>query len=178
MRSSARFLGASFLVAVVLAVAPRVAKAQEGEYDSVAMEQNRGLKMGVGPTLVLPLRSDGPYGAGLTVEGRYGIQVGPTVIAPGGRIAGYVIAERGVGLAMPTARVTMPVGPLAPYLLGGVGVGGLTNDSESGVALLGGGGLMIHFGRVIAFGAEATYQAITGTEMKTVTVMPVIAFGG
>jgi len=173
-----RFAASSFLAVAVLVAVPRVAKAQEGEYDGVAMEQNRGLKIGIGPTLLLPLRGDGPYGGGLTLDGRYGIQAGPTVIAPGGRVAGYVISGRGVGVVMPTARLTLPVGPLAPYLLGGIGVGGLTNDSESGLALLGGGGLMIHIGRVFAFGAEATYQAITGTEMKTVTITPAIAFGG
>jgi hypothetical protein len=177
MRRSARFVGASFLATAVLAVVPRVAMAQE-ESESVAMEQNRGLKIGLGPTLVLPLRTDGPYGGGVTIDGRYGIQIGPTVVAPGGRVAGYVISERGVVIAMPTARLTLPVGPLAPYIVGGVGIGGLTNDSESGLALLGGGGLMIHVGRVVAFGAEATYQAITGTELKTVTVTPAISFGG
>jgi hypothetical protein len=178
MRCMARLAAESFVAAVVLVAAPRVAKAQEGEYDSTAMEQSRGLHLGVGPTLLLPLRSEGPYGGGVTVEGRYGIQVGPTVVAPGARAGGYVIADRVVVVAMPMARVVLPVGPLAPYLVGGVGIGGLTNDSEGGAALLGGGGLMIHVGRVVAFGAEGTYQTITGTELHTWIITPTIAFGG
>jgi hypothetical protein len=170
-----RFLGASLLAVVALVATPRVAAAQE-QATSVAAQQNRGLKVGLEPTLVLPLRSNGPWGGGLSVDGRYGIPVGRTVIAPGGRISGYLISERAIGIAMPTARVTVPVGPLAPYLVGGVGVGVVTNDSEAGAALLGGGGMMIHVGRGVAFGAEATYQTITGTEFNTVTISPTIMF--
>jgi hypothetical protein len=58
--------------------------------------------------------------------------------------------------------VTVPVGPLAPFVVGGVGFGGITNEGETGVALIGGGGLMIHFGHVFGLGAEMTYQTITG----------------
>src|SRR6185295_4978145 len=147
---------------------------QEGESQGPAMQANRGFKLGVGPTLLLPRRTGGPYGAGLTLDGRYGIEAGPTVLAPGGRLAGYYVSDRFAAVAMPTFRVTVPIGPLAPFLIGGVGAGWLTNVSESGVALLGGGGLMIHVGRFVAFGAEATYQAITGTELKVVTIGPSI----
>lgn len=179
MRSLARQFVISSVALAALAVLPRCAEAQEGdEYDGNAVRQNRGLKVGLGPTLVVPLHDNGPYGFGVNVDVRYGIQVGPTVVAPGGRVAGYYISGRGVGVAMPTARITLPIGPLAPYILGGAGVGGLTSDTEGGAALMGGGGLMIHVSNVVAFGAEATYQAITGTELHTWTITPAIAFGG
>src|SRR5689334_5695769 len=114
------------------------ASAQE-RAEGAAVSANRGFKLGLGPTLLLPLRDGGPYGGGARLDGRYGIQAGPTVLAPGGRLEGIVISSRFVGTAMPTFRVTLPVGPLAPYVIGGVGVGVLSNDAESGVALLGGG---------------------------------------
>jgi hypothetical protein len=178
MRRILRLTIASVVAAIVLVATPSIARAQESETSGVALQANRGLKVGLGPTLVLPFHEDGAYGGGLTLDARYGIPAGPTVIAPGGRLAGYLISQRFVGLAMPTARVTFPVGPLAPYLVGGLGAGGLTNDGETGLAAMAGGGLMIHVGRVFAFGAEATYEVITGTEMRTVAVTPAISFGG
>jgi hypothetical protein len=117
-------------------------------------------------------------GGGVVFDGRYGFRAGPTVLAPGGRLAGYIISSRFVGTAMPTFRVTLPVGPLAPYVVGGIGAGGLSNPSESGLALLGGGGLMIHFGRIVAVGAELTYQRITGTEFESLGIGPSLQFGG
>ncbi len=163
---------------VVVIGVSRDASAQEQPEESAAMAANRGLHLGIAPTLLLPNRAGGPYGGGLSLDLRYGIKVGPTVLAPGGMLAGYFISSRFIGEAMPTFRVTLPVGPLAPYVLGGVGGGWISNPSEGGVALLGGGGLMIHFGRVFGIGAEATYQTITGTGFGGVALGPMISFGG
>lgn len=165
-------------VASLTLSAPKEAGAQEEGRDSVAYQANRGFKIGVAPVLVLPMRETGPYGGGLELHGRYGIGAGPTIIAPGGMLGGYAISGRFVGLAMPTLRWTIPVGPLAPYALGGIGVGGLSNPGETGLALLAGGGLMIHFGRVLAIGAEATYRTITNTEYGGFAIGPAISFGG
>ena len=169
-----RILAAALALAA-LAV-PSVAAAQE-EGDSTAMSANRGLRFGFGPALLLPT-DGGPMGGGLVLDGRYGIKAGPTVLAPGGRLAGYLLSARFIGTAMPTFRITLPVGPLAPYVLGGIGGGWLSNKSEGGLAMLGGGGLMIHFGRIFALGAEATYETISGTEYKAWGIGPSIHIGG
>jgi hypothetical protein len=179
MRSkSVLSLALSAIAASVVFFASDDASAQEPERESVAMSANRGLHIGIAPTLVFPMREGGPYGGGLELGARYGIKAGPTVVAPGGALGGYAISGRFVGLAMPTLRWTIPVGPLAPYALGGVGVGGLSNPGESGLALLGGGGLMIHFGHIFAVGAELTYRTITGTEYSGLALGPIISFGG
>jgi hypothetical protein len=47
---------------------------------------------------------------------------------------------------MATARLTLPIGPLAPF--------------------------------IVALGAEASYQTITGTGFQNVTIGPAIMFGG
>lgn len=166
----------STCIGACTAIASSTAHAQESG-DSAAMAANRGLKIGLGPTILMPMRDDGPFGGGLTLDGRYGFKAGPTVLAPGGRLAGYVISSRFIGVAMPTFRITIPVGPLAPYVVGGIGAGLITNRSESGLALLGGGGLMLHFGRIFAIGAEATYQTISGTEFRSVAIGPALSFG-
>lgn len=144
--------------------------------DSAAVQANSGLHMGFGPILLIPT-DGGPMGGGLDFDLRYGIKLDPIILAPGGRLSGYLISERFVGTAMPTARVTLPLGPFAPFVVGGVGGGWMSNPGESGVALLGGGGLMIHFGRFLAIGAEATYQTITSTELKSWAIGPTILIG-
>jgi hypothetical protein len=37
---------------------------------------------------------------------------------------------------------------------------------------------MIHVGGLVAIGAEASYQTITGTELRSLTIGPAIVFGG
>ncbi len=149
---------------------------REAAAESAAESANLGLHSSFGPAIIFP-SGGGSVGGGLDLELRYGIGAGPVIVAPGGRVAGYYISERFIGMGMPTGRITLPLGPLAPYLVGGVGVGGISNPGESGVALLGGGGLMIHFGRALAIGAEATYQTITNTGFKVLSIGPSIAIG-
>ena len=169
-----------FMVAtatLALASAPGTALAQETSESSAAIDANRGLSFGLGPVLLVPT-DGGPLGGGLDLSGRYGFKLGPTILAPGGRLAGYILSSRLIGAAMPTLRITVPAGPLAPFLMGGVGPGWMSNPQESGVAWLGGGGLMIHFGRILAIGAEASYQTITGTEFQSIAIGPSIRLGG
>ena len=163
---------AASIIGVAVAGFERTARADES--DSSAYRANTGFHLGFTPILLVPTRS-GPLGGGLELDGRYGIPAGPVIIAPGARAAGYDLSEDLVGIAMPTLRVTVPVGPLAPFVVGGVGVG---YDSEgsgnTGAAFLIGGGLMIHAGDHFAIGAEATYQTITDTRFHVLAVGPAI----
>lgn len=148
------------------------------EADSPAMSANRGFSLGLGPTLLLPMRRGGPYGGGLSIDARYGIKTGPLVLAPGALLSGYAISGRLIGVPLGTFRITVPIGPFAPFVVGGVGYGWISNPAESGMAFLGGGGMVVHVGRVFALGIEATYQTITTTEFHSVALGPVLIFGG
>lgn len=152
------------------------ASSAHADEDSTAFKANTGLHWGIGPVFLFP-SDGGPMGGGLDTDLRYGIGVDPIVIAPGGRAAGYVLSGDFIGLAMPTLRVTLPVGPLAPFVVGGAGVGYTSEEKKSGLALLGGGGLMIHISSFFGIGAEATYQTITGTNFKTLTIGPSLLIG-
>ncbi len=163
------------LVLVASFLVPLVGTGDALAYDeaSAAVVANKGLHFGFGPIVLVPLENR-PIGLGLDFDLRYGIGADPAIVGPGGRLAGYFISGRFIGTAMPTGRVTFPLGPVAPFVILGIGAGRLTNPGESGVALLAGGGMMIHLGRVLAFGAEATYQVITGTEFKSFALGPAI----
>lgn len=172
-RRTRRHLALAAAACVALAT-PKEALAYDES--SAAVVANTGFHVGIGPVILIP-PGNRPIGGGLDLDLRYGIGLDPVIVAPGGRLAGYFISGRFIGMAMPTARLTLPVGPLAPFLSGGVGGGWISNPSEAGVALLGGGGLMVHFGRVFALGVEATYQTITGTDFHSLAIGPSILIG-
>lgn len=160
--------------AAALLALPKVARADD---DSAAWRSNRGFQTHLGPVLLIPTDPDDSWGGGLEFGLRYGFKAGPTVLAPGGRVAGYYQPKRFVGDVMGTFRVTLPAGPFAPFIEGGVGPGGATNPGQGGVAVLAGGGLMIHFGDVFGLGARASWETITSTGFSVLSVGPMLQFG-
>lgn len=163
----------------VIGLGARDARAQDDDGsvpDTPAWNANVGLVTGLGIAVLVP--DEGSVGGGLEFSARYGIPVGPTVMAPGGRLGGYYLQERFIGVLMPTFRVTLPLGPLAPFVQGGAGPGVLTNPSDGGLAWLAGGGLMIHFGGVLSLGAEVNIERITGTGFEVLSIGPTLVIGG
>jgi hypothetical protein len=153
------------------------ARADESDVpDTPAWNANVGPVSGIGIAILVP--DEGSVGAGLELSQRYGFAFWPVIIAPGGRIGAYYVQSRFIGVAMPTVRVTLPVGPLAPFVQGGAGVGGLSNPGDAGLAWLAGGGLMVHFGSAVAIGAEVNYEGITGTGFQVLSIGPSLVIGG
>jgi len=144
--------------------------------DTAAWRSNTGVVTGLGFMLLLP--PDGNAGVGADFSARYGMPAGPFILAPGALIGGYYLQSRFVGVLMGTFRVTAPLGPLAPFVQGGIGPGFITKPGDGGAAWMGGGGLVVHIGDVVAIGVEIDYQAITGTGYETWTLGPTIAIGG
>ena len=145
--------------------------------ESPAWRANVGLHLGPSIIVLVPDRGDS-LGVGLQIEGRQGIGLGPIVVAPGAELSGYLLASRVVGTLLPTLRLTVPIGPLAPFVRAGVGIGGLTDPSEGGLAWLAGGGLMLHVSDAFSFGAELGYQAIVGTDFKGLSIAPTLSWNG
>jgi hypothetical protein len=133
---------------------------------------NSGFRWGISPGVVF---SNGKAGFYLGLSFGYGFDTGPVILVPGARIAGY-FSDPNVYVGMPTFRVLFPIDRFAPFIEGGTGVGYVTDPSKTGLALMGGGGFMIYF-RHIAFGAEASYQVITGTGFSGFGVGPILAIG-
>lgn len=161
------------LVVMVIALSSRTARAEDE--NTPAKAANRGFTTEFGPVILFP-SDGGPAGGGLDLDLRYGIEAGPVIVAPGARLDGYYFSGRFVGMAMPAVRLTLPIGPFAPFVVGGVGGGWISNPAENGLAFLGGGGLVIHLGRVVAIGVEATYQTIKDTEFEMLAIGPTISF--
>jgi hypothetical protein len=152
-----------------------VARADDGTPDTPAWRANTGVVTGLGLSLLVPPRGD--VGFGLDFSVRYGIPLGPIILAPGATIGGYYLQSHFIGDLMATARVTLPLGPLAPFGHAGIGPGLITNPDRGGAAWMAGGGLALHL-KVITLGLEVNYLAITSTAFETVIIGPTIGFGG
>jgi hypothetical protein len=149
------------LVIAFVVLLPSAALAQSAR--DIVVAYNTGWRFSIAPGLLI---SDGDVGFSIAGDVRYGFEIGPLVLAPGARVAGYFPPDFYALSALATGRITYPIGPVGPYLVGGIGPGYLSDPSQAGAAYLGGGGLMIHIGSSFGFGAELTYFGITGTDFR------------
>jgi hypothetical protein len=131
-----------------------------------------GFQWGLSPGVVIV---NGEAGFALGLHFGYGIDTGPIIIVPGLRLSAY-FTDPSVYLGMPDVKIAFPIDRFEPFIIGGVGVGHVSDPSKTGAALFGGGGFLIHF-RPIAFGAEVSYTVITGTGFKGIGVGPILAIG-
>lgn len=171
-------LGPSLILSAVLCAGvfrPAPAAAADSIPNTAAWRSNTGMVTGLGIAILIPAHGD--VGVGADFSARYGIPVGPVIIAPGAMIGGYYLQSRFIGALMATGRATVPLGPLAPFVEAGIGPGLLTNPSDGGVAWMAGGGLDLHLG-VITLGVKLDYQAITDTRFETWMIGPTIGIGG
>ncbi len=139
---------------------------------------NSGFQWGISPGVAF---ANGKAGFLLGMNFGYGFDTGPVILVPGARLMGYFL-DPFVFIGMPTFKVVLPVDRFAPFVEGGVGPGYVDQkagspDAKAGVALMGGGGFMIHFSPSFALGAHASYQVITGTGFKGFGVGPILAIG-
>jgi len=131
-----------------------------------------GFQWGLSPGVLF---SGGKAGFFLGVRFGYGFDTGSVIAVPGVSLSGYFI-DPNVYVGMPTIKLVLPIDRFAPFVTGGAGAGHVTEPQATGVALMGGGGFMLHF-TGIAFGAEVSYQTITSTEFAGWSVGPLLALG-
>jgi hypothetical protein len=170
--------GCVFALAVALAqlVSSGSARAQESYEPSareIVVAYNTGLHFSIAPGVFIPTQG-GRAGFSIAGEVRYGFELGPLILAPGVRVAAYFPEDVNIVTGLGTLRMTIPLGPFAPFIVGGAGPGYVSSPSHTGVAYIGGGGFMVHIGTHFGIGAEATYQAITGTQFAAIFVGPLL----
>jgi hypothetical protein len=161
---------------VALLVSHGSARAQEisePRARDVVVAYNTGLHFSIAPGVFIPVNG-GRVGFSIAGEVRYGFELGPLILAPGVRLAAYFPEDVNIFAGLGTLRLTFPLGAFAPFVVGGGGPGYVSSPSHTGVAYLGGGGFMVHIGTHFGIGAEATYQAITGTRFSALFVGPLL----
>ena len=124
------------------------------------------------PSVYFPT-GGGKTGFALGIEGRYGIDLGSVILAPGAMFTSY-FGDRNVYLGGGTVRVTFPVGIFGPYAEVGLGVGTITQPSQTGALLMAGTGFMLYLGGRFGLGLNVSYEKITGTDFGAVILGPSI----
>ncbi len=104
-------------------------------------------------------------GFSFTGDLTYSLRLGPVMVAPGARISGYFAKDFKAMGGFGTLTSALCLGPVLPFVMGGVGVGYIGGDyKDVGVGYLGGGGLLLVLGRRLILGVEATYQGFALTD--------------
>jgi hypothetical protein len=130
-----------------------------------AAAEEPGWSFNFTPVLVLP-KDDYRLGGGSDPELRHAWELGPVSLSAGGRVGAYYAKNLFGVTVMPTLRATLPLGPVEPYLAGGVGYGWLPTVEREGLATMARFGTVFHFSDSFSIGLEATLQQIHGTNFE------------
>jgi hypothetical protein len=117
------------------------------------------------PVVVLP-KDDYRVGGGTDPELRYTRDLGGVSWSAGGRVGAYYAKNLFGVTVMPTLRATLPLGPVEPYLAGGVGYGWLPTIERDGLATMVRFGTVFHFSDSLSIGVEGTLQKIHGSNFE------------
>lgn len=162
----------TWLTAALCVVArPLAAQEPAPRARDIVAVYNTGARFTIAPGVFIPL--DGER-VGFSVAGdfRYGFDTGSIILAPGARVAGFFLPEARVVLGLATARVTVPLGPVGPFVIGGVGPGFVSAPGHTDLGYVAGGGFMVHVGVRFAVGAEAAYQAVRQSGFSALSMGP------
>lgn len=130
-----------------------------------AAAEEPGWSFNFTPVVVLP-KDDYRVGGGTDPEFRYSHDLGGVSLSAGGRIGAYYAKNLFGVTVMPTLRVTLPLGPVEPYLAGGVGYGWLPSAEHEGLSTMARFGTVFHFSDSFSIGVEGTLQQIRGSKFE------------
>jgi len=142
----------------------------QAEDTSIVRRFEPGFHFTIAPSVYFPT-GGGKTGFALGIEGRYGFDLGSVILAPGAMFTSY-FGDRNVYLGAGILRLTFPVGFFGPYVEGGVGVGTISDPSQTGLLLLAGAGFMVYASDRFGLGVSVSYEKITGTAFGAVILGP------
>jgi hypothetical protein len=134
-----------------------------------------GPRLTIAPGVFIP--ATGSAGFALGVEGAYGLDVGPIIVAPTIAFQGDWSGDWTVYSGLGGVRVTLPLGNFGPFVdfaLGYGHVGGPLNYSAGGLAVRAGGGFIFFFSPSFALGLAVRYDAIVDTGFKGWIIAPTL----
>ncbi len=150
-RNLARALGAGLAVALLF-----------GSNLASAEEDRSGWNLRFTPVIVPSMRGY-DVGGGIDPEIGYTLDRGAARVGAGLRVGGYYATSLFGIEAMPTLRLTVPVGPVEPYAAFGMGFGWIVDDGHQGIATMSRLGVVFRVTDSLALGVEGTVQKIDGS---------------
>lgn len=161
----------SLLLVLSAVLTPRVARAAD-PVDGTKSYARWSLNM----TPVLLPRSNGyRVGGGVDPELKYTDDRGVVRLSAGFRMGGYYAKNRYGLVAMPTLRITVPVGPVEPYASFGMGYGWILDGSHQDIVSMSRAGVVFRICRSLALGIEATFQKIDNSDFRFPSLGSMIA---
>lgn len=148
-----RTFGAGFALALSLFAA-----------SAAAEEDMSGWSLNFTPVLVIEDRYD--LGGGLDPEIKYTLDQESVRLSAGLRLGGYYAKELWGFTAMPTLRMTVPVGPVEPYVSLGMGWGWLPELEHNDIATMSRLGVVFRITKSFGLGVEGTIQNIHDSEFR------------
>lgn len=130
-----------------------------------AAEDYSGWSLNFTPTLIGPRDGYG-WGGGVDPEVKYTIDRGGARLSAGLRIGGYYANDLFGIVAMPTLRVTVPVGRVEPYAAFGMGYGWIPNEDDEDIATMSRVGVVFRVNEHLGLGVEGTLQKIERSEFR------------
>ena len=106
------------------------------------------------------------FGGGADPELKYTLDLGGARLSAGGRISGHYAKNLFGVTVMPTLRLTMPVGPVEPYVAFGMGYGWLPSVGHGDFATMSRLGVVFRFSERFALGFEGTLQKLDRSEFR------------
>jgi hypothetical protein len=177
--SSARARRFAFASMLALALAPRVAAAEELALHTAAAveppQDHSGWSLNATPVLILPEDNYG-WGGGGDPELKYTHDLGPARVSVGGRVGIYYAKDQFGLSAMPTLRLMVPLGGFEPYVAGGLGYGWLTKSGHKDFVSMTRAGFLYRFTPSFAIGLEGTAQQLDNSDYRFFSVGSMMAF--
>lgn len=128
-----------------------------------AEDEKSGWSLNFTPVLVAP-HDDYRWGGGVDPELKYTLDRGGVRLSGGLRVGGYYAKNLFGITAMPTLRLTVPVGPVEPYVSFGMGYGWLPKIEYSDIAAMSRIGVVFRVSESLGLGIEGTVQKIDGSD--------------
>lgn len=143
---------------------------------AAAQEDRSGWGMNFTPVIVAP-KNGYHLGGGVDPEITYTVDRGGARISAGLRVGGYYAKDLFGIVAMPTLRITVPVGPVEPYAAFGMGYGWIVEDGHQGIATMSRLGVVFRISKNLALGVEGTLQKIDGSRFRFPSLGSMVSFG-
>lgn len=147
-------------LAPVMALAALVLPAQ-----AAALENKSGWSINFTPVVFFP-DHDYRFGGGADPELKYTLDLGGARLSAGGRLSGHYAKNIFGVTVMPTLRLTMPVGPVEPYVAFGMGYGWLPSEGHGDFATMSRLGVVFRFSERFALGVEGTIQKLDHSDFR------------
>jgi hypothetical protein len=140
-----------------------------------AAENKSGWSINFTPVLLL---ADDHYrfGGGADPELKYSLDLGGARLSAGARVGGYYAKNLFGVTVMPTLRLTVPVGPVEPYVAFGMGYGWITTVGHGDFATMSRLGVVFRFSKRFAIGVEGTLQKLDGSNFRFPSFGSMVSF--